>query len=126
MAIGGSKGIVSSHFPYVQILLHLKVDETTQQEADLEALLDTGFDGDVVVPANLTSSGTPPVAFLTWMLAAGTEVVAAAFLGEARVGGMDPVEVVVTVLGDEALIGRNLIRHFRVVLDHGQQLIVEP
>ncbi len=44
----------------------------------------------------------------------------------ARVGPSAAIPVLVTTLGSEALVGRNLIAHFRVILDHGQRLIVEP
>ncbi len=39
---------------------------------------------------------------------------------------MSPLPAVVTVPGDELLVGVGLARHFRIVLDHGRQVIVEP
>jgi hypothetical protein len=36
------------------------------------------------------------------------------------------VGVTVTVLGDVALIGQSIMRRFRLTLDHGKQVILEP
>jgi hypothetical protein len=41
-------------------------------------------------------------------------------LGEAGVSA-----AIIGILGNEALIGRNLARRFRITLDHGRQVIVE-
>jgi hypothetical protein len=36
------------------------------------------------------------------------------------------VGVTVTVLGDQALIGQSVPRHFTLTLDHGKQVVLEP
>jgi hypothetical protein len=41
----------------------------------------------------------------------------------AEVGSVD---VLVTVLGDEPIVGRGVTDRFRLVLDHGERVIVEP
>lgn len=117
---------VSSRFPYLPIHLQVRINPTTDKEADLEALLDTGFDGDVVVPSNFHSNGHPPEAYLRWTLADGSQVEAPAFRGVLYIGEMGPISVVVTALGDEPMIGRKAITRFTVTLDHGQRVIVEP
>jgi predicted aspartyl protease len=118
--------VVSIRFPYVPVRLRLQQDHTSGQEANLDALVDTGFDGDVVVPPDVVTGGAPPAVYLPWILADGSEVVAPAYLGILWLGGLDPIDVLVTVLGDEPIVGRSVTNHFTVVLDHGQRLVVEP
>lgn len=116
-----NRRLVSSHFPYLP--LRLSVGDYS---GSLEALVDTGFDGDVALPPGLLANGGSPDEYLTWALADGSEVLAAAFLGAARLGDLDPFPVLVTVLGDEPLMGRGIIDRFRVILDHGQRVVLEP
>ncbi|MBI4492857.1 MAG: hypothetical protein HY690_08710 [Chloroflexi bacterium] len=114
--------VVSSRFPYLP--LHLALGDRT---ADVDALLDTGFDGDVVLPPGLVMDNSqPPDEYLQWTLADGSEVLAPAFLGTARVGELAPFPVLITALGDEPLVGRGVSDRFLVMLDHGHQVIVEP
>lgn len=111
----------SSHFPYLPIQIQVH-----HWKKEIEALLDTGFDGDVVAPLGSFGNREPPDAYLPWSLADGSEVLTAAYLGLARVGALGSFPVVVIVLGDDFLIGRGLADHFRITLDHGKQLIIEP
>lgn len=112
--------VVSARFPYLP--LHLEV---RHRVADVEALLDTGFDGDVIVPSHLVTNGQAPNGHLRWELADGSRVLAPYYLGMVRIGTLGPYPVVVTALGDEPMVGRKLIERFTVILDHGQRLIVE-
>ena len=113
--------VISTHFPYLP--LTLTVRERTEP---VEALLDTGFDGDVVVPHGLITNGKPPDGYLHWTLADGSTVQAPAYLGTITIGPFGPFEAVITVLGDEPIVGRNLTNHFSILLDHGQRVIVQP
>ena len=121
-----SDRLVSSRFPYLPIHLELRDGGTAFQEADLEALIDTGFDGDVIAPAALLTNGPLPASYLSWELADGSEVLAPAYRGTVTVGQLGTLTVIITALGDEPMIGRTLVSRFRVTLDHGQQVIVEP
>jgi predicted aspartyl protease len=94
-------------------------------------LIDTGFSGDIVVPATGELKQYPPDAYATWTMADGSEVLAAVFMGSIRFPDLneDVAEVVgilVTVLGDQALIGQSILRRFTLTLDHGKQVILEP
>jgi predicted aspartyl protease len=113
--------LVSSHFPYVPIRLHVR-----QQDIAVEALLDTGFDGDVAVPSALLADGQPPNGYLRWMLADGSRVLTPYYLGTVTLGPLGPFPAVVTALGNESLLGQGLAQHVTIILDHGQQVIVEP
>jgi predicted aspartyl protease len=116
-----SQSVVSSRFPYLPV--HLDVGGHSD---DVEALLDTGFDGDVAVPLSRMPGGQPPDFLETWTLADGTQVVVPTYLGSVQIGGLPAFRVALTALGDEPLVGRGVGDRFRITLDHGQQLILEP
>ncbi|MGH2588940.1 MAG: hypothetical protein ACRDJE_28795 [Dehalococcoidia bacterium] len=113
--------LVSARFPYVS--LRLTLGGLSEQ---LDALLDTGFDGDVVVPAGYPIQGLPQAKHIPAHLADGTEILIPAYSGVARIGEIEIAPVSVLTVGDVALVGTNLIKHFTVILDHGQRVIVEP
>ena len=113
--------VISHRFPYVPIRLQVR-----GREALVEALLDTGFDGHVVVPASLMTNGAPADTHYTWTLADGSEVSSPTYRGTVQIGSFPPVRVLISVLGDEPIIGRALTNHFSIHLDHGRQVIVEP
>jgi hypothetical protein len=73
MAVNPAR-LVSAHFPYLPITL--AVQERTMT---VEALLDTGSDGHVVIPADSLNDGQPPDGHLGWILADGSQVLAPYF-----------------------------------------------
>jgi hypothetical protein len=90
-----------------------------------------GFSGDIVVPATEELKQPAPDAYATWTMADGSEVLAPIFLGGIRFPELDAdvaevVGVTITVLGDQALIGQSVLKHFSFTLDHGKQAILEP
>jgi predicted aspartyl protease len=111
--------LVSERFPYLPLRLDLG-----GRAFSLEALIDTGFDGDLVVPSDVLTSD--PDDFQRWSLADGSVVYAPMYFGRARLDGFDSFGVLVTVLGDEPLVGRGVTDRFRLVLDHGERVIIEP
>lgn len=70
----------------------------------MEALLDAGFDGDIAVPPDLVTNGEIPDEYLIWTLADGSEVLAPAFLGTARLSirAFSPTQFIKTVLPHHA------------------------
>jgi predicted aspartyl protease len=112
--------VTSERFPYLPI--RLSVD---QQVIDVEALVDTGFNGDLVMPLDLIG-GVTPSSHLYWALADGSPVRAPVYRGAVQLGSLGTFPILVTALGDEPIIGRGLTDRFRVILDHGRRLIVEP
>ena len=117
MALDGGR-LVSDRFPH--LMFELKI-------ADLAItatfLIDTGCDGDSVIPERSIASsrdgifmveradGSPR--FAPWVF--GTEVLP-------EVGSFS---VQATLLGDEHLVGKGLIRRLRILLDHGERVVVE-
>jgi predicted aspartyl protease len=119
------KSFTSTHYPYIPLTVFLNKRTET-----VEALLDTGFDGDVIIPEGLMTNGKPPDSYLRLTLADQvTSVLAPAYLGRvevAKLGDVGEHAAIISVLGTEAIIGRNLARHFRITLNHGVEVIVRP
>jgi hypothetical protein len=68
--------VVSAKFPYIPVHIQIR-----QRITDVEALLDTGFDGDVVVPPGLSTGGQAPTGYEQWTLADGRVVTAPYYAG---------------------------------------------
>lgn len=111
--------LVSTRFPYLPLTIRVRTYTTT-----VLALLDTGFDGDIVLPPDLLPVGSTPDAYFRWMLADGTRIQAPTYDGAVELGGFKPFDVVISVLGDEPLVGRGVTDRFAITLDHGQRVIV--
>lgn len=112
--------VISARFPYLP--LELTVRGRTEQ---VEALLDTGFDGDIVLPAGFVPDERHPDTYLQWILADGSLVQAPAYLGTVMIGAFGPFDCLITVLGEEAIVGRFITDRFAITLDHGVRVIVE-
>jgi predicted aspartyl protease len=126
-----SNRLISTKYPFLPLTIHVRVSNRKHLELGTQALIDTGFSGDIVVPATGELKQYPPDAYATWTMADGSEVMAPIFLGSIRFPELDAdvaemVGVTVTVLGDAALIGQSILRHFTLTLDHGKQVILEP
>jgi len=115
----------SAHFPYIPVTVYLN-----KRAERVEALLDTGFDGDLIIPEGLMTNGKPPDSYLRLTLANQvTSVLAPAYLGRVEVAELGDVgehTAIISVLGTEAILGRNLARHFHITLDHGKEVRVRP
>jgi predicted aspartyl protease len=116
----------SAHFPYLQVHVKVGSPRSIEQELDVEALIDTGFDGGLTVPSALIDPTITPDTHLPWQLADGSQVLTPAYLATVHIGQLQPVLTVLIALGDEPLLGRSVTDSFRLILDHGAQVIVEP
>jgi clan AA aspartic protease len=126
-----SKKLTSHKYPFLPLTIHVRVSNRKNIDVNTQALIDTGFSGDIVVPATGELKQYPPDAYTTWTMADGSEVMAPIFLGRIRFPELDVdvaemVGVTVTVLGDQVLIGQSVLRRFTITLDHGKQVILEP
>jgi len=109
------------HFPYLQV--HVEV---RGHVADIDALLDTGFDGDVAIPDALVAGAGRPDGYGRWALADGSEILVPYYDGTVYLAGLGPFPALVIVLGDELLVGAGAAKHVTIVLDHGQRVLVQP
>ena len=111
----------SERFPYLPLRF-----EVRNRTYDVEALIGTGFDGFVAVPAELLANGEPPDDYQSRLLADGSKVAAPFYFGTVRVGDIGSLPAAITTLGDEPIVGRRVTDRFRVILDHGERVVVEP
>lgn len=119
MAVNNQR-VISSHFPYLP--LRIKVRRGTHV---VEALIDTGFDGDIALPSKMIMNGNPPDGYHRWKLADQSIVVTPYYIGTVGFGKIVLPSVLITVLGNEPIIGRGIIADFKVTLDRGKQVILE-
>src|SRR5688500_16545762 len=126
-----SNKLISRKYPFLPLTIRVRVSHRKKIDIHTQVLIDTGFSGDIVVPATDELKQSPPDAYATWTMADGSEVMAPIFLGTIRFPELDKdvaemVGVTVTVLGDAALIGQSVLRRFTLTLDLGKQVILEP
>jgi predicted aspartyl protease len=101
-------------------------------DIETEALIDTGFDGDVIVPSQMVSGSVVSDGLMQWkladgsLLADGSVIVSPVYLGTAQIAGLSEEPVTISAVGSETLIGSSLVRRFLVTLDHGARVVFEP
>ena len=110
--------LTSSRFPYHPV--RLQVGQETYQE---QALLDTGFEGDMAAPP-IVFEGQEPEWYQRLTLAEGSEVVAPVYRATIQLGDFQPDSVLVIAMGDEYLIGLGILNRFAVLFDHGERIVV--
>ncbi len=113
--------LVSDHFPYLPLSIQIR-----EYKADVEALVDTGFEGDVLVPLGFFVIGGPSDFDYNVLLADDTARRFDGYYGRVQVGNLGRFSARVAVGGSEFLVGRRIMDRFRLIFDHGQQPIVEP
>lgn len=93
-----------------------------------EALIDTGFTGAIVLPPSYQPVNVPGERPRRWRMPDGNLVEAPRYNGVVFVGNFPPMpfRAGITFLGDEPIVGVQVIQHFSVILDHGRRVIVEP
>ena len=66
----------------------------------IEALLDTGFDGDIILPEGLLTNGKPPDSYLRFRLADQvTSVLAPAYLGRVEIADLGDAGETAAIIG---------------------------
>lgn len=113
--------VVSDRFPYIPLTVTIR-----DRPEELEALLDTGFTGHLIVPAGFLHDGHPADGSTILALADGRRIRAPSYHGTIQIGQAPPIEALITELGDEPIVGRRVAGQFRIILEHGQRVIVEP
>lgn len=115
-----SRVAASTRFPFLSLTVLVRGCAIT-----IDALIDTGFDGDVAVPESLLRPDEIPDITVRGGLADGTEVILRGYMGDVHLGPVIISGRPIIALGDEPLIGHGITDRFRVILDHGERVIIE-
>jgi hypothetical protein len=73
-----TQAVPSTRFPFLSVRVQIGTPRHVEQELELEAMVDTGFDGGVTVPPGMIDPGIVPDIPLTLALADGSGLVAPA------------------------------------------------
>jgi predicted aspartyl protease len=95
-------------------------------EFDVEALVDTGFDGGLTVPQALIPVRVAPMGQQRCDLADGSLIDAPVYRGFVTIGSLQPVSTYIIVLPHQALLGRAVTNRFRLSFLYGRQVVLEP
>jgi hypothetical protein len=101
------KSFTSEHFPYLPITVLINKHLLT-----FDALLDTGFEGDIIIPEDSVPKGQTPDSYF--------------HLEVANLGDSGSSAAIICALGAEAIVGRNLARRFHIALEYGRRITVRP
>ena len=55
----------------------------------------------------------------------GSTIDAPVYFGLVEVVGLPPMRAAITVLGNEYILGRNVLDRYKLTLDHGREVLVE-
>lgn len=113
---------VSERFPFVEVAW-----EVRDQRSNAFTFLDSGFDGFLMLSANWLGQLGTSDRVDWWQLADGSSVAAPTYFRTVRIVGLDNViRCSISVIGNEVIVGLDLVRHYLVTLERGQRVIVEP
>ena len=113
--------VSSQDYPYLKVRLALRSYQT-----EVLAYIDTGFDGYLIAPVDVTQVLGKPDYISRWELGDGSLTEGQDYLGSVRIIGLpDNIEAHITAIGNEFIIGRAVIDQYRVILDHGRRVDVE-
>ena len=95
------------------------------------ALLDTGFSDQLIIPSNVLENkpdlAKDPDTWVDVRVADGRSIAVPLFLGAIQLPRLSVVEgASIMVMGGQYIVGRGILDLYRVILDHGRQLIIEP
>lgn len=115
----------SSHFPYLPVHVRIGNLQLPDYELDLEVLVDTGFDGGLVVPMDLVPDRVPVAGETNCELADGSSFRARSYRGFVSIGSLPPIPTVIMAFPDRALLGRAVTNRYRLSFVYGRQVILE-
>jgi predicted aspartyl protease len=114
--------VTSSRVPYLPITVEIPALGVALA---LDALVDTGFTSDIVVPVGAVPDSTPVPGYVTVRLADDSELAIPAYPGTVRIGETVVAPVAVLVMGSEAIVGLGVSTRFRVIIDHDRTITFE-
>ncbi len=114
--------VTSSHYPYLTVRVTIRGRSRHEP-----ALIDTGFSGYLAIPAAyFDGDAALPDTRFDWELADGSTIGAPVYFGSVEIVGLASVRAAITVIGNEYILGRQILDLYRLTLDHGRQVMIEP
>ena len=118
---GGIRLVVSNSYPFLAARITIR-----SFQSKISAYIDTGFDGYLIAPEELIMELGEPDYLSEWELGDGSIVDAQDYLGELEIIGLrENIEVRITAIGTEFIIGRAVIDRYCIMFDHGMRVIIE-
>ena len=115
----------SSRFPYLPVQVRVGNRPYPDLVLDVEAYVDTGFDGGLIVPQGLIPDRIRVIGETVCTLADGSIVRARSYVGSVSVGILPPIDTVIMTLPGRALLGLAVTNRFRLSLLYGRQVVLE-
>ncbi len=113
--------LISHDYPFLEVRLTVG-----SFRANSRALLDTGFDGHLVLPLSFAKNLGNAHALAPWQLADGAPVLLPEYRGGVEIIGLGVTFMArILLMGSECLMGQGIISKLKVTFDHGDQVIVE-
>jgi clan AA aspartic protease len=107
--------VISKDYPYLRVKVTVR-----NFSSHFQALIDTGFDGHLVLPEALRGQLGEPDSHVKAGLADGSGRIAAVHRGGVEIVGLDVVHLArIILLGDECLLGQGIIKRLKITFDHG-------
>ena len=117
-----SNQITSTNYPFLRI-----VAQSRSWQHETLALIDTGFDGALAVPLSVVETLGDPDTSTDWQQADGSIAEAPVYYGAVQIVNLAAIpELAIIALGNEYILGREILDRFEIILDHGQRVIVRP
>jgi predicted aspartyl protease len=113
--------LVSDRYPYLPVFLPVFLN-VHGLALEIEALVDTGFGGGVMVPAGTLQQR--PDGIGRGLTADGNVVRAPSFHGRIQLGHFPAFNGEIVAMGELPLVGREVLDRFLITLDHGHRLTV--
>ena len=119
-----NKRAISPRFPYIGIRIRFS---DFPLEFESEAFIDTGFDGELILPLSLLGDLPSTSRRTSWRMADGSSLSTPSYPVLVQIGELaNAFEANESLLGDQLMIGRMVTNRFKVTLDHGSEVMVEP
>ncbi len=112
---------MSQHFPYPYLKVRCRIHD---REFEASGLVDTGFDGGLVIPVSQGRGMPEPPRQVIVRLGDGSLARTAEFVGMVLLGNKQ-MQVTVMFLGNEYLVGRQIVDQLHLCFHYGEYLEIE-
>ncbi len=113
--------ITSTSYPNLYIRVKVR-----GYKAEDVAIVDTGFTGHLAIPQSIFNGNLGlPDSRVYIEIANGDKVSAPVYFGIVELVGLASIPSAIIVLGNNYLLGRSVIDHFKITFDHGKRIVVE-